>query len=376
MKKRGCIVLAAVVLSFLLALPVCAEEATDGFFDAVGELPDDIKEGLPDGFLSGDGESLSEAVQKTGSFSALLGRLWTYASLGLDGALSLFASLLGVLVLAAVFKAFRETITGEGVRQAVSLVSAAVTLGMLLTAQCQTLSMVEGFFSSLSVLVGSMAPMMATLYAMGGNVQTAAVGHGGMMTLLALLEMAVSGTLRPVVGVCTAFAASSAIAPQVRLSGILNLVKRCYTFFLGALMTVLTFALSMQTTLAAAADNVAMRGAKMLAGNAIPVVGSSVGETLKTVSGSVSFLKGAVGYGSVLLVVFMLLPPLVSVLLHRLAFIAAQTAADVLGLDTEKNLIGSFVTIYGYMLAAMCIVSVAFIFLLTLFVRCRVAVGG
>ncbi len=365
-------VFAVLLLFVCLALPISAE-VTEDFFSTVDQMPEDIKENLPDGFFGGD---LAAAVEEAGSFSALLETLWGYISLGLSDALSLFASLLGLLVLAAVFKAFRETVTGEGLSRAVSLVSAAVTVGILLSVQYKTLSMVESFLGSLSVLVGSMAPMMATLYAMGGNVQTAAVGHGGMMTFLALLEMAVSGTLAPVTGVCTALATASALAPGVRLSGVLNLIKRCYNFFLGGLMTLLTFALSMQTTLAAAADNVAMRGAKMLAGSAIPVVGSSVGDTLKTVSGSVGFLKSTVGYGGVLLTVFLLVPPLVSVLLCRLAFISAQTAADVLGLDTEKNLIGAFVTVYGYMLAAMCVASVAFIFLLTLFIRCRVAVGG
>ncbi len=362
------------LLLVLLAVPVSAD-ITEDFFGAVDEMPEEFKDNLPDGFLSGDSESLSEAVSEAGSFSSLLRTLWGYVTLGFSDALSLFASLLGILVLAAVFKAFRETVTGEGLSKAVSLVSSAVTVGILLSVQYKTLSMVENFLGSLSLLVSGMAPMMAALYAMGGNVQTAAVGQGGMMTFLALLEMAVSGTLAPVTGLCTALATASALT-SVRLTGVLNLIKRCYTFFLSTLMMLLTFALSLQTTLAAAADNVAMRGAKMLAGSAIPVVGSSVGETLKTVSGSVGFLKSTVGYGGVLLVLFLLVPPLVSVLLSRLAFISAQTAADVLGLDAEKNLIGAFVTIFGYMLAAMCVAAVAFIFLLTLFVRCRVAVGG
>ena len=48
----------------------------------------------------------------------------------------------------------------------------------------------------------------------------------------------------------------------------------------------------------------------------------------------------------------------------------------MLGCETESKLIGGFVTIYGYLLATICICSVTFIFLLTLLVRCRVAMGG
>lgn len=377
MKRIFVLALLVLCLWCALCLPVFAEdEPVSDFFEAAGELPREIQERLPEGFLEGDAESLGAAVESAGSFENLLRTLWNYVSLGLSGALSLFASLLGVIVLSAVFKAFRQTVSGDGVKQAVSLLASLVTVGMLLHVQYDVLNMAKGFFESLSFLVNAMAPIMATLYAMGGNVRAALVGQGGMMTFVALLESVTAKTVFPVMGFCTALAVSSAVAPQVKLGGVLNLIKKCYVFFLGALMLLLTFTLSVQTALAAAQDSVAMRGAKMLAGNAIPVVGASVGETLKTVAGSVTFLRSTVGLGGVLLVVFLVIPPLVSVLLHRLAFMAAGVAAEVLGCETESKLIGSFVTIYGYLLAAISICAVTFIFLLTLLVRCRVAIGG
>lgn len=377
MKRIFVLALLVLCLWCALCLPVFAEdEPVSDFFEAAGELPREIQERLPEGFLEGDAESLGAAVESAGSFENLLRTLWNYVSLGLSGALSLFASLLGVIVLSAVFKAFRQTVSGDGVKQAVSLLASLVTATMLLHVQYDVLNMAKGFFESLSFLVNAMAPIMATLYAMGGNVRAALVGQGGMMTFVALLESVTAKTVFPVMGFCTALAVSSAVAPQVKLGGVLNLIKKCYVFFLGALMLLLTFTLSVQTALAAAQDSVAMRGAKMLAGNAIPVVGASVGETLKTVAGSVTFLRSTVGLGGVLLVVFLVIPPLVSVLLHRLAFMAAGVAAEVLGCETESKLIGSFVTIYGYLLAAISICAVTFIFLLTLLVRCRVAIGG
>ena len=130
----------------------------------------------------------------------------------------------------------------------------------------------------------------------------------------------------------------------------------------------------MQTVLTVASDSVAMRGAKMLAGSAIPVVGGSVGDTLKTVAGSVKFLKSTVGIGGIVLLCMLLLPTLLSVLLYRLSFIAAAACADYLGCSREAKLLSNFVTIYGYLLASVSICSVTFIFLLTLFVRCGIAI--
>lgn len=375
--KKCAIFFSVFLILTALILPAGAEASpADDFFGMVEDLPPEVTGELPEGFLSGDADSLSTAVRQTGGFVPLLRTVWQYVSLGLDGALSLFATLLGVILLAAVFRVFRDAVSGEGTKLAVELASAAVTTLILLSVQEQTVAAIGRCFETMTMLVGSMAPIMAALYAMGGNLQTAVVAEGGMMTFLALLNGVASGSLLPVSGVCTALAVCAAISPHVALGGLLNLVKRCYTFFLGFLMLLLTFTLSLQTTLSAAADNVAMRGAKMLAGSAIPVVGSSIGDTLKTVSSSIGFLKSTVGLGGVLLVVFLVVPPLVSVLWHRIALMAASVAAEMLGCENEKRLLSGFVTVYGYFLAVLCISAVTFIFLLTLLVRCRVAVGG
>ena len=140
-------------------------------------------------------------------------------------------------------------------------------------------------------------------------------------------------------------------------------------------MLILTFSLSVQTSLSAGADGVAMKSAKMLAGRAIPVVGGAVGDTLRTVAGSIVYLKSTVGAVGILAVALVLLPPLCTVVLYRLGIIAASACADLLGCSTEGKLLEAFVTVYGYLLAVMCICSVTTIFLLTLFVKCSVAMA-
>ena len=113
----------------------------------------------------------------------------------------------------------------------------------------------------------------------------------------------------------------------------------------------------------------------MLAGRVIPVVGGAVGETLRTVAGSVSYLKSTVGTVGIVAVVLLLLPPLVTVVLYRLGLIAASACADLLGCSAEGKLLEAFVTVYGYLLAVMCISAVSAVFLLTLFVKCSVALA-
>ena len=372
--------IALLVLPVVLALPVAAQEdmaaeVSEDFAALEDLLPEDIASLLPDGFFSDDAEESAKGVREASRFSYFLGVVADIIGLHLGDALSLFASLLGLLLIGALFERVRLLFRSDMLRSAFSLAVSVAILACVISLQYRFLSDVMSFFDRLTLLVNGMIPLTAVLYAMGGNVMGAVVGNAGLMMFLNLCENFCTVALRSAVSICTALAVCSAFTPSFSFTGITNLVKRVYTFSLGFLMLLLSFSLSVQTALTSAADSVAMRGAKMLAGSAIPVVGGSVGETLKTVAGSVRFLKSTVGLGGIVLVCLLVLPTFLSVLLYRLSFIAAAACADFLGCGKESKLLSSLVTVYGYLLASVSICSVTFIFLLTLFVRCSVAVG-
>lgn len=369
-----CLLLFCLLLPRAAAEEGMAKEVIEDFVSLEDVLPDDISSLLPEGFFDKDPTVSAEGVKAASRFSYFLGVVGDILGLHLGDALSLFASLLGLLVISALAERVRGLFRSDMLRSAFTLAISCALLSCVISLQYRFLSEVMAFFDRLSLLVNGMIPLTGVLYAMGGNVTTAVVGNAGFMMFLNLCENFCTVALRSAVGICTAFAVCSAFTPSLNFSGITNFVKRIYTFSLGFLMLLLSFSLSVQTSLTASADSVAMRGAKMLAGSAIPVVGSSVGDTLKTVSSSIVFLKSTVGIGGIVLVCLLLLPTFLSVLLYRMSFIAASACADFLGCSREAKLLSSFVTIYGYLLASVSICSVTFIFLLTLFVRCSVAI--
>jgi stage III sporulation protein AE len=111
-------------------------------------------------------------------------------------------------------------------------------------------------------------------------------------------EEIVGKSIVPFCGICLSLALIGACEGGPRLAGLLSGLKKKYTLMLSFFMMLLLAMLSSQTVLGASQDTLAMRSAKFAAGNMIPVVGGSVGETLKTVSGSVAFLKNTVGIGA------------------------------------------------------------------------------
>jgi stage III sporulation protein AE len=215
---------------------------------------------------------------------------------------------------------------------------------------------------------------MGTLYAMGGNVRTAAVNHGVFSAFLSVLEIFCAGSVLPITGICLAFAMLDAIVGRGNLRGLAALIKRTYALSLSFLMGIFCFVLSTQSTLAGAGDTLALRTARFAAGNFLPLLGGSISETLRTVAGSVQYLRGVVGTGAILALFFLFLPLFISILLTRITLLLGSAVAGFLNCDAQGKLLTELAAVYGYFLAILAAVFVMVIFSLTLFTRCA-AVG-
>ena len=361
------IVLVAAVFLAFSANAHAEDSASSAYGQFVGELPRDVAEAMPKD-LEGAGESLARAV----SPSAIAARIGQEVRSKMKDALSLAAGLTGLLVLSALLSSVRDALGSPALDGAASLCPSAIMAGMLLTLTANVTVTVTDFLDRLGVLIGAMIPFAGTLLAAGGNVGTAAVSSAGFGLLLTVVEQLCAGTLAPVTGMCAVLSVSGALF-GVDFRGVVNGVKKIYTFFLGLVATVLTFSLSVQTSLAAGADGLAMKSVRMLAGRAIPVVGGSVGETLRTAAGSIGYLRSVAGGVGLLAVLVILVPPLVSMVGYRLILIAARSVADLLGTASESKMLEAVETVFGYMLAVMCVCAVTSLLLITLFAKCAVA---
>lgn len=378
----------AVILlaSALFALPAAATGYTGNIGDYSSEyseeyekmlegIPDDIAELLPKGLFSDNPEEIFSAVNEMSGFSYILGTVASLAGVRIGSALKLFAELLGLLVLSALLRSARELIKSPALTQAVTLCTVAAILAAVITVQYEQLSAVSRFLDQLNLYADSMIPLMGALYAMGGNIASAAVNNSAMMVFLTVSENVCNRTVIPVTAVCLALSLVSAFATTIDMKGITAVIKKTYTFIIGFIMTLLVTVLAMQSTLSAAGDSVGAKAAKFIAGSMIPVVGSSVGDSLKTVAGSIKYIRTGVGIGGIVIIILILLPTLISIITTRLSFMAAGTAAKLLGCTAESDLLGELTNIYGYLLAVVASCSVLFIFALTLMARTSAAIA-
>lgn len=383
-KKRLFCITCAVLLLFLLFLPTAAE--TDGaarsaeesgfgaFRDFRSALPPEVAALLPDGFFDDDPETVTSAVQGATDVPKILAYIRDLLGISFRQLLPLLAAISGILVLSAVLRVVGEH-CGGGSGRAFSFCSVTALTLLLLRQSLSGVSRLRVWFDTLCTLAGSMLPMMGTLYALGGNVRAAAANHAVLSVFLSIAQVLCTRAVLPVAGVCLLLAICDALTGRAALKPLGNLIKRTFTVGLSFLMLLLSFLLGLQTTLAAGSDTLALRTVRFAAGSFLPVVGGSVSEAMKTVAGSISYLRTLAGTGGILVLFLFFLPTFLTVLTTRIVFLLCSALAELLEAKSEGRVLSELASVYGFFLAVIAAVFTMAVFALTVFAHCAVAGG-
>ncbi len=370
MKKRYLTLALTLLILCLCPLSVKAvsmETMPDGYADMQDYLPEDVNALLPDGLFSEDPREALSAAETLTRPEYLFRVVMEAVGLRLRDVLSLFVSLVGIVILSALLHRLSETLTGGG--EGVSFCLRLSIYALIVLRASSMVDWLKTYFSQLTTLMTGLLPVMGTLYALGGNVTAAAANEGILLLFLNLCDYLTAALTPAVCGICMAFALLDGFGGslQARFSPLSGMIKRWYTTFLGFLMFLLGVALSMQSVLASGADSLAMKGIKYAVGQMIPVVGGAVSGTLGTVAAGVSLLRGVSGVCGLILIGLLLLPTLVQLLLFRACYRTVATVASMLGCGSEAGLLEEMGSLYGYMIAAVAICSLVCVLSLAIF---------
>ncbi len=348
-------------------------KAADTLRDFRESVPPEVAELLPDSFFSADVDEMASGVREASGVRAIFGAIGKAGGVALSDNLSLLVKLCGILLLAAVFRFAVSECKNTALGNALSFCGTLALSLLLFGTVREIFGKVRLLLTTVGTLAAAMIPMMATLFSMGGNVASAVANSTVLSAFLSILETLGADTLLPVGGIALTFALLDALAGGVDLRPLGNWIKRTYTLTLSFLMLLLCGVLGVQSTLARAADTVTLRAARFAAGSFLPVVGGSISETLRTVAGSVEFLRATAGTGGIIVLFFLFLPTFLSVTFARITIMLGGSVAKLLGCEREEKLIAEIASVYGYFLAVLASLFVMLLFSLTLFARCAAA---
>lgn len=363
--------LAVFVLLFLLSLSASAKEADspEHYMDELREiLPDLVKEQLPE-----DGEE--ESVRELFGAEYLVSLLLSGFDENRETFLTELLKLCGLVFISAAAMLFGRRIKNQSNSKLVESAVLVICATTLFAMMQGSLDRAFAYLSDLLDFSNRLIPIVSGIYLSGGNAATASVSTAVLVASTSAIENVCVSALTPVVYICFGFVAVSALGGGVDTSGIAKTLRNGYITVVTLCGLIITSMLTFQSTIAAASDSLAARTVKFAVGNLVPIVGGSVGDSLRTVGASLSLIKSTVGVVSVFAIISITLPPIVSLLMSRFMINLSSGVAGLLGCAREKKLLDDMRGIYDVICAVVAASSVQFIIILTVFLKTSLAIA-
>lgn len=366
--KKGAVFLVLLLIAFLfspiLTFAYDGEDEAESFWN-------EYKESIPDGEWVPESEK--DVISGVG-IDALLSEILSAAS-GEGGRAALFfAMIFGIAILMSVSEAafpVENQALSKAVSASVAMISSVMIfekIGPICFSVKESLTVLTDFFSSL-------IPIFTAILTAGGNINSAPVQALNMNITLSLIAKASSYLLLPLCFSLFSLALISSIDGG-GVSAVAKGVKGAFMWLLGISTTVILAAVSMQSFIAGAADSAYLRAAKYAASGMIPVVGSTVSAALATLSGGLSYVKGALGISAVFIIISISLSPLISLLLHRLAFSVSISFLEYMDSSVGVRVFSAFRAALDALISVYVISIIIYISEIIVFIKCGVTVFG
>ena len=367
-----------IILSYLL-LAICASasEVQDEIISSIendldafeSSLPEYVKEFLPKEIFSGDFSSLINGDINQMSF---LDYIVNYLFSCLPIILKSFSGLLALMLVVSIFNTMKASFVSEGLKNAFSMCSTLCVSISVFSSVNLVIDLCVDYIGALCGAMNTFAPIMSALYIMTGAISSASVSNASMMLFLSIVQNFIAISLVPIIKICLCFSIVSSISCGVDLSGISRLIKNTFTWVCAFLISIFSFVMSFQSVLSQGVDTLSLRTARFAIGNFIPIVGGFLGDSLKTISSSISFIKSSCGVVAIIVIVIITLPVIISLLLYRLSFSLLSGVSRALGNNSECSVLDEASTLCSFILSIVVLMALIFVFALTIFIKSSV----
>lgn len=320
-------------------------------FDRIGIAPENPQSALslsPDDLLH---RLLETAAEEAAAPLKLCGMLLT---------MTVLSTLLGSLGDAA----------GGTLRRGFDTLCTLLCIGTAAQPLCDCLIRTADALGTGQAFMTGYVPVFGAFIAAGGQVAGSAAYQVFVLFLTEGIMQLMHGALFPLLQMSAALGLADAVNPALQLGGFVRGIQKAVTWLLGFVMTMFSALLSVRGIVAAAADSLAAKSVRLVASGLIPIVGNAVSDAYGTVQGSIRLMRSGVGACGILVILWLTLPPVISLTLYRIVFRINGIFAEMAGTKPLPQLYQNMQTVLSaafamlVCFAVMMIVSSAVMLLL------------
>lgn len=214
----------------------------------------------------------------------------------------------------------------------------------------------------------ALIPLLLALIAASGGAVSAAFFHPVMIFLMNTSGLFIQNIVFPLLFLSVVVSMVSLFSKEYKATQLASLLRNWSIGLLGILMAVFLGVVSVQGTATAVTDGLAVRTAKFVTGNFVPVIGRMLTETADTVISASVLLKNTVGIAGMAIILIIAAFPAVKILLIALIYKVAAAVLQPIGAGPVITCLDIMSKSILYVFAALAIVSIMFFLCITIIV--------
>ncbi|WP_084783336.1 stage III sporulation protein AE [Bacillus dakarensis] len=280
--------------------------------------------------------------------------------------------LLGTLIMLTVFSMFLQTLQNSFETSTVSKVAYAIVFMVLIIIALNSFHIVidyaSGAIHTMSSFIIALIPLLLALIASSGGLISAAFFHPVILFLMNLSGTFIQFIVLPLLFLSVLLNIVSTLTEHYKVTQLGNLLRNWSVGLLGLFLTVFLGVISVQGASAAVTDGIAIRTAKFITGNFIPVIGRVFTDATDTVISASVLLKNTVGIAGVVILLLIVAFPAIKILMVAFIYKLAAAILQPLGGGAVIKCLDIMSKSIMYVFAALAIVSLMFFLSLTVII--------
>ncbi|URN94264.1 MAG: stage III sporulation protein AE [Candidatus Pristimantibacillus lignocellulolyticus] len=282
------------------------------------------------------------------------------------------SKLLIIIVMLAVFSMMLETLQNAFERNAISKVAYSIVFMVLVTIAINSFSVAIGYakeaIEEMITFMLAMIPLLLTLLASMGGVVTVSVMHPLIIFMIHVVGTLIYLVVFPLLFFSAVLHIVSAMTDRFKVTHLANMLRGIAVTLLGILLTVFLGVISVQGATSSITDGVALRTAKFVTGNFVPVVGKMFSDAADTILSASLVAKNAIGLAGVIVLLIICAFPAIKIVALALIYHIAGAIMQPLGDSPIAACLQTIGKTMLYVFAALAAVSLMFFLAITIII--------
>ncbi len=338
------------ILIFLMLLVLLAPPV----FGAEEEYSDDFRNSVsPENPILSEGANITdpEELAKEISFKKMMHYLWGLIQNGLRPALKSLVTGLALVMLSVLVNRCSGNIQNQNLQMLFSfMISLSIAL-MVEQSLSQNAAGLQKSIENMGVFTAACIPSFSVVMIAAGEGAGAAVFSAVLVLVGELGALISNGLMMPLTDVYLAIGICSAVSDEYNFAAIAKNIRRFMLWAISLLAIIFRLVIKLQSTAAAAGDQVAKKYIKTAVGSLIPMVGNTLSQGVDSLFTAAAGVKVSFAVAGGLIVLSLILPALISAAMQGLVWSLCRWVAEFMNDSTIRSVASVLANSYYLMVA-------------------------